>query len=77
MSSDSDRVALHRALGVRLPAQRRRNVLGERLQHNEHPQAAVDLLNDRTFKLEYTGHYFDLDYYLRGVRKARRFMRGR
>lgn len=44
---------------------------------NEHPQAAVDLLNDRTFKLEYTGHYFDLDYYLRGVRKTRRFMRGR
>lgn len=43
---------------------------------NEHPQAAVDLLKDSTFKLEYTGHYFDLEYYLRGVRKARRFMRG-
>ena len=33
MSPDSDRVALHRALGVRLPAQGRRHVLGERLQH--------------------------------------------
>lgn len=41
----------------------------------EHTWAAEQLLADSTFKLEYTEQYFDLDYYLRGVRRAKRFMR--
>lgn len=41
----------------------------------EHTWAAEQLLADSTFRLEYTEQYFDLDYYLRGVRRAKRFMR--
>jgi hypothetical protein len=40
----------------------------------EHTAAAYELLGDSTFRREYADHYYDLDYYLRALPKAKRWM---
>ena len=40
----------------------------------EHTRAARELMKESKLRIEYSDHYYDLDYYLRGVPKARDFL---
>lgn len=42
----------------------------------EHTYDARELMKESKLRIEYADHYQDLGFYLDGVRKARRFMRG-
>lgn len=42
----------------------------------EHTYAARELLRDSGFRREFTDHWYDLDFYLRALPRARRWMAG-